>query len=73
MNPLPSSSPAGKGAEFKQDMAYFIDEARRALPKAFESEDYVKKRQEAVGNIEKEKVKIITQINESARKLRFLI
>jgi hypothetical protein len=59
--------------EFKQDISTFIDEARRALPKAFESEDYVSKRQQALGHIEEEKAKIIQQINESAQKQGFVI
>ncbi|MDD1673827.1 MAG: AAA family ATPase, partial [Methanomicrobiales archaeon] len=71
--PLAIQLPLGKGIEFKHDMTDFIDEARRALPKAFESEDYVKKRQEAIGNTEKEKVKIIAQITESAGNQGFLI
>jgi lon-related putative ATP-dependent protease len=71
--PLAITLPPGKGAEFKHDMSSFIDEARRALPKAFESEDYVSKRQQALGQIEGEKAKIIQQINESAQRQGFVI
>jgi lon-related putative ATP-dependent protease len=71
--PIAIELPPGKGNEFKHDMSTFIEEARRALPKAFESEDYVSKRQESIGNIEKEKAKIIAQINESAEKQGFVI
>jgi KaiC/GvpD/RAD55 family RecA-like ATPase len=63
----------GKGTEFKHDMSAFIEEARRALPKAFESEDYASKRQEALENIEREKAKIIQQINKSAENQGFVI
>jgi len=70
--PIAIELPSGKGTEFKHDMSAFIDEARRALPKAFESEDYVSKRQGALETIEKEKAKIIQQINESAEKQGFV-
>jgi lon-related putative ATP-dependent protease len=71
--PIAIELPPGKGMEFKHDMSTFVEEARRALPKAFESEDYVSKRQEALENIEREKAKIIQQINESAEKRGFVI
>jgi len=32
--------PQGKGKDFQKDMRDFIDEAKRAIPKAFEGEDY---------------------------------
>jgi Cdc6-like AAA superfamily ATPase len=65
--------PPGKGIEFKKDMGSFVDEARRALPKAFESEDYATKRQEAVGALDKEREQIIAQVNEKAGKQGFVI
>jgi lon-related putative ATP-dependent protease len=71
--PISIQLPTGKGTEFKHDMATFIEEARRALPKAFESEDYVTKRQDALGNIERERTEIVSQINESAEKQGFVI
>ena len=71
--PIAIQLPAGKGKEFKHDMSSFVDEARRALPKAFESEDYVTRRQQSIGNIEKEKAKIIGQINENAERMGFTI
>jgi lon-related putative ATP-dependent protease len=71
--PVAIELPPGRGTEFKQDMATFVEEARRALPKAFESEDYVAKRQEALENIEKKKAEIIQQINVNAEKQGFLI
>lgn len=65
--------PAGMGSQFKVDMATFIDEARRSLPRAFESEDYATKRQEALGKIGKDRETIIEQVNESAAKQGFMI
>jgi lon-related putative ATP-dependent protease len=65
--------PPGMGSRLKADMASFIAEARRALPRAFESEDYAAKRQGALGNIDKERETIFAEVNESAKKQGFSI
>ena len=65
--------PPGMGSRLKTDMASFINEARRALPRAFESEDYATKRQEALGKIDKERETIFGEVNESAAKQGFSI
>ena len=36
--------PAGKGAEFQRDMEVFVSEMRKSLSKAFESDEYTKRR-----------------------------
>ncbi len=61
------------GTWLKADMASFIEEARRDLPRAFESDDYATKRKEALGKIDKEREEIIGQVNESAAKQGFTI
>lgn len=71
--PLAIRLPPGMGAQFKADMAAFIDEARRALPRAFESEDYATKRQEALGKLDKEREEIIGEVNQKAAKQGFVI
>ena len=65
--------PPGKGPEFKKDMADFISEARRSLPKAFESEDYATRREATVRSIEEEKARLFSQINASAQEQGFVI
>jgi lon-related putative ATP-dependent protease len=59
--------------QLKRDMAFFVEEARRALPRAFDSDDYTKKRSEALGKINKERENIVGQVNESAAKQGFSI
>src|SRR5512139_303492 len=71
--PLAIRLPAGMSTPFKKDMAVFIEEARRALPRAFESEDYATKRGEVVGKLDKEREGIIAQVNESAAHQGFTI
>ncbi|HWS21172.1 MAG TPA: ATP-binding protein [Methanoregula sp.] len=65
--------PPGMGSRLKTDMASFISEVKRALPRAFESEDYATKRQEALGKIDKERDTIVRVANESAAKQGFSI
>jgi lon-related putative ATP-dependent protease len=71
--PLAIRLPPGTGTKLKADMASFIEEARMALPRAFESEDYVAKRQKALGDLDSERAEIIGQVNESAAKQGFTI
>ncbi|HUT28050.1 MAG TPA: ATP-binding protein [Methanomassiliicoccales archaeon] len=71
--PLAMRLPPGTGIQLKADMAAFIEEARKTLPKTFESEEYDAKRQQALGKLTKERVDLIDQANEVAEKLGFTI
>jgi lon-related putative ATP-dependent protease len=71
--PLAIRLPPGMSTLLKKDMASFVEEARRALPRAFESDDYATKRQEAMGKLDKEREEVIGQLNESAAKQNFTI
>ncbi|HPA08302.1 MAG TPA: ATP-binding protein [Methanoregulaceae archaeon] len=65
--------PPGMGIECKDDMAAFIAEAKRVIPKIFESEDYVNRRDAALQSLENEKAKLFAQIDASAREKNFVI
>ena len=65
--------PPGKGEELQKDMKDFVDEARRELPKAFESEDYATKREATVRSIDEEKRKLLTKLNKRAQEEGFLL
>ncbi|HMK15869.1 MAG TPA: Lon-like protease helical domain-containing protein, partial [Methanomicrobiales archaeon] len=65
--------PAGVGKQFRADMEGFIDEARKALPRAFESEDYAKKRETAVSSLDQEKAGLVTKRNTTAQEQGFVI
>jgi lon-related putative ATP-dependent protease len=71
--PLAIRLPPGVGSQLRTDMASFVAEARRALPRAFESEDYTAKRQEALGKLDTERAAIISEINAGAAKQGFTI
>lgn len=71
--PLAIRLPPGMGSRLKADMATFIEEAKRALPRAFESEDYATKRQEMLGKLDAERAAIVGEVNESAARQGFSI
>ncbi len=65
--------PGGMGRQFKDDMSAFISEAKRVIPKVFESEDYVNRRDAALRSIENEKAQRFAHIDAVARDRGFLI
>ncbi|HMA04591.1 MAG TPA: AAA family ATPase [Methanomicrobiales archaeon] len=65
--------PPGKGSEFKAEMSDFINEVKKNLPKAFESEDYATRREATVRSIDEEKAKLFAQIQASAQEQGFVI
>lgn len=65
--------PPGMAKEFKVDMETFIEEAKRFIPKVFESEDYANRRDAAIRKIEEEKVRLFSQIEELAKEKGFFI
>jgi len=71
--PLAIRLPPGTGSQLRTDMASFVAEARRALPRAFESEDYAARRQEALGKLDTERAAIISEVTASAAQQGFTI
>ncbi len=65
--------PAGKGTHLRDDMATFVSEAQRALPKAFESEDYGTRRASAIRAVEEERQKLIAQLTKQAQEQGFIL
>lgn len=65
--------PSGKGKEFQKDIENLINEVRRILPKAFESEDYTKKKASTINTIEEERQKFIDQLNKRAQEEGFVL
>jgi lon-related putative ATP-dependent protease len=67
------SLPSGMGKDFQADMASFIDEAKRIIPKVFESEDYVNRRNASLHDIEEERAKLFARIDSSGQEKGFLV
>jgi len=65
--------PPGNGKEFQKDLRNFIENARTALPKAFESEDYANKRDATIHSIENKRKELIDKTNTEAQKDGFAI
>lgn len=64
---------AGKGKVFQEDMKNLIENIRNALPKAFESEDYVSKRDATIRGLEKQRKQLIDELNAKAQSEGFVI
>jgi lon-related putative ATP-dependent protease len=65
--------PSGKGKDFQSDMKRFVENAKGALAKAFESEDYAKKRDATISALEEQRKQLIEQLNAEAQKAGFVI
>jgi lon-related putative ATP-dependent protease len=65
--------PPGKGKDFQKNMKDLVDDARRALTKAFQSEDYAKKREATINAVEDQSKELISQLNAAAQKAGFMI
>jgi len=75
-NPFAPSAiklPSGQGREFQKDVKNVIDEVRAVLPKAFESEDYAAKRENATRAVEEERKELLAQVNERAQREGFVL
>ena len=55
--------PPGKGKEFREDMKSFIENVKTALPKAFESEDYIARREATLRGLENKRKQLIDDLN----------
>jgi len=72
-NPRAITLPPGKGVEFARDMREFIAAARREIPRAFESEEYAKKREETVEAFNAQRSKLFAELNQRATEAGFMI
>jgi lon-related putative ATP-dependent protease len=64
---------AGKGKDFQNDMKNFIENVRNDLPKAFESEDYVARREGTIRGLEAQRKRLIDELNAKAQSEGFVI
>jgi len=65
--------PPGKAKVFQKDMANLVSEVRRALPKAFESEEYAGKREATIKVIEEERERLFAQLGKKAQEQGFVL
>lgn len=65
--------PAGMGCSLVKDMEELIAAARREIPRAFESENYEKRRNDIIGNTQQERTKLFNDLQASAQELGLAI
>jgi lon-related putative ATP-dependent protease len=65
--------PPGEGKNFQTAMSGLIAEVQRALPKAFESEEFAAKREATIKAIQEERNELFSQLNERAQKEGFVL
>ena len=65
-NPRALELPAGRGCQLRDHIARLIDEAHRAVPAAFESEDYRKQRQEIEERAQEQQNKAFEEVRAHA-------
>jgi len=65
--------PPGKGKHLRDDVATFISEAQKILPKVFESEDYGARKAAAIKAVEEERQKLIGQVAKGAQEQGFML
>jgi predicted ATP-dependent protease len=67
------SLPAGKGLQFVKDMEKFVDEMKKALVAAFESDDYATRREETVKQFEEKKQELLRELNQKSKDAGFVL
>ncbi|MFP3946466.1 MAG: Lon protease family protein [Archaeoglobaceae archaeon] len=65
--------PPGKGKELKKDMNELIEDARRAIPEAFEGEEFDQRRDEIMRKIEEDRKNLFDKINKKAEEEGFVL
>ncbi|TFG99700.1 ATP-dependent protease, partial [Candidatus Thorarchaeota archaeon] len=65
--------PQGQATIFKKDMGELIENVRKVLPEAFQSDDYANRHQLAMKSVEGQREGLISEINQIAAKKGFAI
>ena len=65
--------PPGKGSEFVRDMEKFVEEMKKSLIAAFESEDYATRREDTLGQYEEKKQELMRELNQKAQEAGFVL
>jgi lon-related putative ATP-dependent protease len=54
--------PAGQGIQFERDMREFVDAVQREIPRAFESEEYDRRRRQALNGLSQQRDEILSSL-----------
>jgi lon-related putative ATP-dependent protease len=72
-HPIALRLPAGRGPKLSRDIEELIIAARQEIPRAFESEQYEQRREEAVGDVQSQRNQLLRQLDEEARQQGLMI
>jgi len=71
--PRALSLPAGRARNLKKEVDVFVEAAKSEIRKAFESEEYAVKRNNAIKAIQQQREQLVNKTNEQAQKQGFII
>ena len=63
----------GKGREFKKDMADLLDELKLQIPKIFEAETYISRKEEVIKAFNKDRKNVFQELDKKVRENGFLL
>lgn len=66
--PKAMTLPAGRGRQFARDIANLIDSCRREIPHAFDSDNYRRRRGEALEDMEARRKKVMSDLEQEAER-----
>src|SRR5262249_8044655 len=65
--------PAGQGRRLAKAMTSFLEAAQREIPRAFESEDYARRREQSLAEMNARRAKLIADLQAFAREREFAV
>lgn len=71
--PIALSLPAGRGAQLAHDMDEFVRAAQQAIPRAFESEEYDRRRRAIIDRLNQERERLWEGVQQFAQQLGFAV
>src|SRR5262245_39577402 len=71
--PRAFSMPAGQGRRLARAMTSFLEVAQREIPRAFESEDYARRREQSLAEVATRRAKLLTDLNAFAQERGFAL
>src|SRR5262245_50691330 len=71
--PRAFSMPAGQGRRLARAMTSFLEAAQREIPRAFESDDYARRREQALAEVGTRRAKLLTDLSAFAQERGFAL
>ena len=65
--------PPGTGSDLVKDMDNLVESARREIPRAFESENYEKRKNDLINQMQQERARLLAEVQEQADKMGLAI